>query len=83
MNEDNMATSSGSPAGLLNARAYQHEMLAESLKRNIIVAVRLLHQKFSAEQKLSIPVADGHWKWQDPGVRATTTVRVPKSEARG
>lgn len=49
---------------IMSSRAYQKEMLDQSLKRNIIVAV--CHRN---TRRLVADKSDGYRKWKDSGVR--------------
>lgn len=53
----------------LQPRAYQLEMLRESLERNIIVAVRALNKMTRRKQLDTDQGPDGYWQWEDTNVR--------------
>ena len=55
------------------SRAYQLEMLEQSMQKNIIVAVGRLHRSRGSGRSLTLPV-DGYWLWQNPHVRVCPVV---------
>ena len=60
----NMSSRANDVQNIQQSRRYQREMLEESLKQNIVVAVQSLIQHL--EQLLTS--LDGYWKRQDPYV---------------
>ena len=60
-------------APVVKARPYQKEMLDESLKKNIIVAVGLSRcSRIQKSSKLANPCVDGYWEWKDTRVSSTS-----------
>lgn len=55
-------------AAVIHARAYQVEMFEESLRRNIIVAVRRNSTVARRQTHTDEFVADGYGHWEDTGV---------------
>lgn len=66
---------------VMTARAYQIEMLEESLKQNIIVAVRwaLSLPRQESQTFANLTLTDGHWKWQDSSVSSNSPRAVDSS----
>ena len=58
---------------ITDSRSYQIEMLQESLRHNIIVAVRRLS---ATQLPLLLMFSDGHGKWQDTYVRVLITALI-------
>jgi hypothetical protein len=56
-------------ASTLKPRAYQQEMLAESLRQNTIIAVSPVNYIIWTMKLTKIITKDGHWEWEDTNVR--------------
>lgn len=66
---------------VMSTRAYQQEMLEESLKRNIIVAVRWKQCPPPGQlQFADSHLVDGHRNWQDSSVSACVSPLIPAVE---